>query len=75
MSSAANPTAPVFLLAIKTAGAQNMVALGFIEKELQPSISWTDWFIAGAPFSALLSVAVYLIMTRMMKSEMAEIDR
>jgi anion transporter len=67
-------TASVWNVGIKTAAAQNMVAIGFIEKELQTSISWAEWFVAGAPFSAVLSVAVYLIMTRMMKPEMAEIE-
>ena len=66
-------TASVWNVGIKTAAAQNMVAIGFIEKQFQTSISWVEWFIAGAPFSALLSVAVYFIMTRMMKPEMAEI--
>ena len=67
-------TASVWNVGIKTAAAQNMVAVGFIEKQFGTSISWAEWFIAGAPFSALLSVAVYFIMTRMMKPEMAEIS-
>ncbi len=67
-------TASVWNVGIKTAAAQNMVAVGFIEKQFGTSISWAEWFIAGAPFSALLSVAVYFIMTRMMKPEMAEIE-
>ena len=66
-------TASVWNVGIKTAAAQNMVALGFIEKQFGTSISWTEWFIAGAPFSALLTVALYFIMTRMMKPEMTEI--
>ena len=66
-------TASVWNVGIKTAAAQNMVAIGFIEKQFGTSISWTEWFVAGAPFSALLSVAVYFIMTRMMKPEMKEI--
>ena len=66
-------TASVWNIGIKTAAAQNMVAIGFIEKEFQTSNTWIDWFIAGAPLSALLSVAVYFIMTRMMKPEMVEI--
>ncbi len=66
-------TASVWNVGIKTAAAQNMVAIGFIEKQFQTSISWVEWFVAGAPFSALLSVAVYFIMTRMMKPEMSEI--
>lgn len=66
-------TASVWNIGIKTAAAQNMVAVGFIEKQFGTSITWTEWFIAGAPFSAALSVAVYFIMTRMMKPEMDEI--
>jgi anion transporter len=66
-------TASVWNVGIKTAAAQNMVAIGFIEKQFQTTISWAEWFIAGAPFSALLSVALYFIMTRMMRSEMTEI--
>ena len=66
-------TASVWNIGIKTAAAQNMVAVGFIEKQFGTSISWTEWFIAGAPFSAFMSIAVYFIMTRMMKPEMKEI--
>jgi anion transporter len=67
-------TASVWNVGIKTAAAQNMVAIGFIEKQFGSSISWLEWFIAGAPFSALLSVALYFIMTRMMMPEMREIE-
>ena len=67
-------TASVWNVGIKTAAAQNMVAIGFIEKQFQTGITWMEWFVAGAPFSALMSVAVYFIMTRMMKPEMKEIE-
>ncbi len=67
-------TASVWNVGIKTAAAQNMVAIGFIEKQFQTTISWAEWFIAGAPFSALLTVALYFIMTRMMRPEMKEIE-
>ncbi|MCD2343276.1 anion permease [Ideonella azotifigens] len=66
-------TASVWNIGIKTAAAQNMVAIGFIEKQFQTSITWLDWFIAGAPFSAALTIALYFIMTRMMKPEMDEV--
>ncbi len=66
-------TASIWNVGIKTAAAQNMVAVGFVEKQFQTTITWTEWFIAGAPFAALLSVALYFIMTRMMKPEMEEI--
>ncbi|MBE7524417.1 MAG: DASS family sodium-coupled anion symporter [Burkholderiales bacterium] len=66
-------TASVWNIGIKTAAAQNMVAVGFVEKQFGGTITWTEWFVAGAPFSALLTIALYFIMTRMMKPEMDEI--
>ena len=57
---------------VKTAAAQNMVAIGFIEKQLGVTISWLEWFIAAAPFSALMSVALYLVLTKMMPAEQVE---
>jgi di/tricarboxylate transporter len=66
-------TASIWNVGIKTAAAQNMVAIGFIEKQLKAEITWGEWFVAAAPFAALLTVALYFIMTRMMKPEMEEI--
>jgi hypothetical protein len=45
----------------------------FLEKQLGAGITWTDWFVAGAPYSALLTIALYFIMTRMLKPEVQEI--
>jgi anion transporter len=66
-------TASIWNVGIKTASAQNMVAVGFIEKILHQSITWLDWFIAAAPFGILMSIALYFVMTRMMPSEVADI--
>ena len=66
-------TVSVWNIGIKTAAAQNMVAIGFLEKQFGSGITWTEWFVAGAPFSALLSVAVYFIMTRMLRPEVEAI--
>lgn len=66
-------TVSVWNIGIKTAAAQNMVAVGFLEKQFGTGITWTDWFLAGAPYSALLTVALYFIMTRMLKPELREI--
>lgn len=59
---------------IKTAAAQNMVAVSFIEKQLGITISWLDWFIAAAPFSAIMSVILYFVLMKMMPPEKLEID-
>jgi anion transporter len=66
-------TASIWNVGIKTAAAQNMVAVGFIEKQLHAQITWGQWFTAAAPFAAVLTIALYFIMTRMMKPEMDEI--
>src|SRR5664279_830991 len=66
-------TASIWNVGIKTAAAQNMVAIGFIEKTLQKSITWLEWFIAAAPFGILMSVALYFVVTRMMPSDVADI--
>lgn len=44
---AAAQTASVWNIGIKTAAAQNLVAIGFIEKQFQATITWMEWFIAG----------------------------
>ncbi len=66
-------TASIWNVGIKTAAAQNMVAVGFIEKQLKTDITWTEWFLAAAPFAAILTVVLYFVMMRMMKPEMDEI--
>ena len=65
-------TASIWNVSIKTAAAQNMVAIGFIEKALQHTITWLEWLIAAAPFSVLMSIALYFVMTRMMPPEVKE---
>src|ERR1700682_4448824 len=66
-------TASIWNVGIKTAAAQNMVAIGFIEKTLQKTITWLDWLIAAAPFGILMSIALYFVMTRMMPPEVTEV--
>src|ERR1700687_1277602 len=66
-------TASIWNVGIKTAAAQNMVAVGFIEKTLQKTVTWLDWLIAAAPFSILMSIALYFVMTRMMPPEVTQV--
>jgi len=66
-------TASIWNVGIKTAAAQNMVAIGFIEKMLGTTITWLEWLIAAAPFGVLMSVALYFVMTRMMPPEIKEV--
>jgi anion transporter len=66
-------TASIWNVGIKTAAAQNMVAVGFIEKTFQHTITWLEWFVAAAPFAVLMSIALYFVMTRMMAPEVKEV--
>jgi anion transporter len=66
-------TASIWNVGIKTAAAQNMVAIGFIEKAFNATITWLEWLIAAAPFAILMSLALYVVMTRMMPPEVATV--
>ncbi len=66
-------SASIWNVGVKTAAAQNMVAIGFIEKAYGQTITWSDWLIAAAPWSILMSIALYFVMIRMMPPETKEI--
>jgi solute carrier family 13 (sodium-dependent dicarboxylate transporter), member 2/3/5 len=63
----------IWNIGIKTAAAQNMIASGFFQKLMGQDITWLDWFIAAAPFSAAMSAGLYFIMMAMMPPEAKEI--
>ena len=63
----------VWNVGIKTAAAQNMVAVNFIKSQLGVDISWLDWFIAAAPFAILMSVCLYKLMMYLFPPEIDEI--
>ncbi|MDU2065912.1 MAG: DASS family sodium-coupled anion symporter [Sporomusaceae bacterium] len=63
----------IWNVGIKTAAAQNMIALGFIEKQLGVYITWMDWFVAAAPFAAIMSVVLYYVLIKMMPPETKEV--
>lgn len=59
----------IWNIGIKTGAAQNMVALNFINEQFGIDISWGAWFIYAAPFSILMSIALYFIMLTLIKPE------
>jgi len=66
-------TASIWNVGIKTAAAQNMIAIGFIEKAFNATITWLEWLVAAAPFAILMSVALYFVVTRMMPPETTQV--
>jgi anion transporter len=63
----------IWNVGIKTAAAQNMIALGFIEKQLGKYVSWMDWFIAAAPFAIIMSIVLYYVLLKVMPPETNEV--
>lgn len=59
----------IWNVGIKTAAAQNLVALNFIKTEFGVDISWGQWFIFAAPFSIIMSIALFFIMIKLIKPE------
>lgn len=64
----------IWNIGIKTAAAQNMVALSFINKEFGVDITWLQWFIYAAPFSIIMSIILFFIMINLIKPETNRID-
>lgn len=64
----------IWNVAIKTAAAQNMIAVGFIEKQLNHTITWLEWFTAAFPFGVLMSIALYWVLMKLMPPEVEEIQ-
>ena len=59
----------VWNVGVKTAAAQNMVAIGFLQKILHQDITWLHWLVAAAPFSIAMSVGLYFVMMWMLPPE------
>jgi len=59
----------VWNVGVKTAAAQNMIAIGFIQKMLGHDITWVNWLVAAAPFSLALSLGLYTVMMLMLPPE------
>ena len=66
--------ASIWNIGIKTAAAQNMVAIGFIEKQLGSTVTWFEWFVAAAPYAAIMSVILYFVCMKVLPPEMMEVE-
>ena len=58
----------------KTRVAQNIVATNFINQNLGHDVSWGEWFLYVAPWSILMSIALFFIMMKVMPPEHKEIE-
>lgn len=65
-------TSSVSGMLLLTSGAPNPVALSFIATQLGHDISWMEWFIYAAPYSIILLIIFYFVVTRFNKFEFDE---
>lgn len=66
----------IWNVGIQTAAAQNLLSMGFISKAMGPEhvLGWTDWLIAGAPWSISMSVVLYFVTRKVMPPEVENIE-
>ena len=64
----------IWNIGIKTAAAQNMVALGFMEQSFGSDITWGQWLLYAAPWAVLMSILLYFVMNKLIKPEMKELE-
>ena len=64
----------IWNIGIKTAAAQNIVAINFINQNLGYNVSWGEWFLYAAPWSILMSIALYFIMMQVIPPERDAIE-
>ncbi|MCS4486139.1 SLC13 family permease [Staphylococcus americanisciuri] len=64
----------IWNVGIKTAAAQNIVAINFINNQLGQDISWGEWFLYAAPWSILMSIVLYFIALKVIPPEQDSIE-
>lgn len=56
----------IWAMGIATGAAQNVYVNALMERTIHISISWINWLIVGAPFSIAMSIALYVVLMKMM---------
>ncbi|REH75385.1 SLC13 family permease [Staphylococcus felis] len=64
----------IWNVGIKTAAAQNIVAVNFINGQLGQDISWGEWFLYAAPWAVIMSIILYFIMLKVVPPEQQAIE-
>lgn len=64
----------IWNIGIKTAAAQNMVALGFLEESFDYNITWGQWFLYAGPWSIIMSIILFFVMNKLIKPEITELE-
>lgn len=63
----------IWAMGIATGAAQNLYVNALLDRTIHVSISWIAWLIVGGPFSVAMSIALYVVLTKMMRPNADEI--
>ncbi len=64
----------IWNIGIKTAAAQNLVAVGFMQEAFDKDVAWGRWFMIAAPWSIIMCVVLFFVMRMIIKPEVDHID-
>ncbi|EGQ3138741.1 DASS family sodium-coupled anion symporter [Staphylococcus pseudintermedius] len=64
----------IWNIGIKTAAAQNIVAINFINDQLGHDVSWGEWFLYAAPWSIIMSIVLYFVMLKVIPPEQDAVE-
>lgn len=64
----------IWNIGIKTAAAQNIVTINFINDQLGHDVSWGEWFLYAAPWSIIMSIVLYFVMLKVIPPEQDAIE-
>lgn len=64
--------ASIWNFAIKTAGAQNLLGLGIIQRTMGINVTWSTWFFHTAPWSIAMTFVLGFVMLKVIPPEQVD---
>jgi solute carrier family 13 (sodium-dependent dicarboxylate transporter), member 2/3/5 len=68
MIAAAHVTS-IWNVAIKTAAAQNLVAIGLIQRTMGITVTWGTWFLNAVPWAIVMTLALAVVVIKVIPPE------
>lgn len=64
----------IWNVGIKTAAAQNLVGVGFMQEAFGENIAWGRWFMVAAPWSVIMCIVLFFVMRIVLRPEVDHIE-
>lgn len=62
----------IFNMGIKTASAQNLISLNFMQQAFGYTYTWGSWFLYALPFTVVMSVTLFFVALFLLRPEVPE---